>query len=418
MIGEGDNAYLVPGRKVETFRFLRPIPGRFFTRLLFLSPYCKKGTTHLFLNRIHMITVPSHIASLRPYQPGRPVEEVERELGIHNVIKLASNENPFGASPRAIDAIRRSLGNLEQYPDAGVGLRHVLANRHVIKADNVICGSGSESVIATALRTFLAPEDEMITSAGTFVGFQVLAHIAGVKTHYLPMRNYTYDLDAMASQINERTKIIYIANPNNPTGTVVTTNELERFIEKVPETVLVILDEAYFEYACEYPDYPDSMRWRWDNVLTCRTFSKAHGLAGIRIGYGMAHSEIIAAMMKTKLPFEPSTPATAAGIAAMEDEEFIKKTVEQNREGLRYFHNEFERLELDFVPSLANFVMIDFGLQETAGRIFDGMLRRGVITRPLAGFGFPHCLRISTGTAEQNKRCVETLEEVLAEEKV
>ena len=365
-----------------------------------------------------MITVPPHIESLRPYQPGRPIEEVERELGIHNVIKLASNENPFGSSPLAIDAIRRSLGHLEQYPDAGRTLRYILANRHVIKGENVICGSGSESIIATALRTFLGPEDEMISSAGTFVGFQVLAHIAGVKTHYLPMRSYRYDLDAIASQINERTKIIYIANPNNPTGTIVTTNELERFMEKVPENILVILDEAYFEYACEYPDYPDSMRWRWDNALTCRTFSKAHGLAGIRIGYGMAHSEIITAMMKTKLPFEPSTPATAAGVAALEDEEFIKKTVEQNRESLRYLHAEFERMELNFIPSLANFVSIDFGLQETVNRIYDGMLRRGVITRPLAGFGLPHCLRISTGTTEQNERCIATLEEVLAEETV
>ncbi len=363
-----------------------------------------------------MITVPPHIDSLRPYQPGKPIEEVERELGIHNVIKLASNENPFGSSPRAIDAIRRSLGTLELYPDAGRTLRYLLANKHVIKAENVICGSGSESIIATALRTFLGPEDEMISSAGTFVGFQVLAHISGVKTHYVPHRNYTYDLDRIAAKINERTKIIYIANPNNPTGTIVTTNELERFMERVPASVLVVLDEAYYEYARDYPDYPDSMRWRWNNVLTCRTFSKAHGLAGIRIGYGMAHSEIITALMKTKLPFEPSIPATAAGVAALDDEEFIAKTVEQNRESLRYFHEEFEQLDLNFVPSLANFVMIDFALQETVSRIYGGMLRRGVITRPLSGFGLPHCIRITTGTTEQNERCVAALEEVLAEE--
>ena len=365
-----------------------------------------------------MIPVPPHIETLQPYKPGKPIEEVERELGLHNVIKLASNENPFGSSPRAIDAIKRSLGGLEYYPDNARALRHLLANRHVIKPENVICGSGSESVIATAMRTFLNGDDEMITSAGTFVGFQVLAHISGAKTHYVPHRRYTYDLQGIAGQINERTKIIYIANPNNPTGTIVSTNELERFIAGVPQHILVILDEAYFEYARPYPDFPDSMRWRWDNVLTCRTFSKAHGLAGIRIGYGMAHSDIIGMMMKVKLPFEPSTPAAAAGVAAMEDEEFIARTVEQNRRSLRYFHEEFERLGLDYIPSLANFVMIDFETQEAVDRIFDGLLRRGVITRPLIGFGLPHCLRISTGTDEENARCVAMLEEVLAEEEV
>lgn len=365
-----------------------------------------------------MIAVPAHIEALRPYQPGKPIEEVEQELGIYNIIKLASNENPFGPSPIAVDAIKRSLGTLEMYPDAGRALRHLLANRHVIKPENVICGSGSESIIATALRTFLGPEDEMISSAGTFIGFQVLAQIAGVKTHYLPQRSYRYDLEAMAGKINDRTKIIYISNPNNPTGTVVSTNEIERFIARVPENVLVILDEAYFEYACEYPDYPDSMKWRWDNVLTCRTFSKAYGLAGIRIGYGMAHSEIIGKMLKVKLPFEPSTPAAAAGAAALEDDAFLKKTVEQNREALRYFHGEFERMGLDFVPSLANFVMIDFGDADLVERIFQKMLRKGVIIRPLAAFGLPHCLRISTGTTEQNERCVAVLEDVLAEEEV
>ena len=365
-----------------------------------------------------MISVAPHIESLKAYQPGKPVEEVRQELGLHNIIKLASNENPFGASPLAIDAIKRSLTKLEQYPHEGEVLRHLLANRHVIKAENVICGSGSESVISTALRTFIGPEDEMISSAGTFIGFQVLAHITGAKTQYTPQKKYTYDLEAIASKINDRTKVVYIANPNNPTGTVVTTNDLERFMEKVPENVLVILDEAYFEYAREYPDYPDSMRWRWDNVLTCRTFSKAYGLAGVRIGYGMAHSDIIGKMKKVMLPFEPSTPAAAAGIAALEDNDFLEKTVQQNRDALRYFHSEFERLSLKFVPSLANFVMIDFGDAELVERVYDGMLRKGVITRPLTGFGLPECLRISTGTTEQNEQCVAVLEEVLAGEEV
>jgi histidinol-phosphate aminotransferase len=256
----------------------------------------------------------------------------------------------------------------------------------------------------------------MISSEGTFVGFQVLAHASGVKTHFTPMKNYGFDLNAIASKINDKTKIVYIANPNNPTGTAVTTDELERFIARVPERVLVILDEAYFEYADGWPDYPDSMHYRWDNVLTCRTFSKAYGLAGIRIGYGMAHSDIIGKLMKVKLPFEPSTPATAAGLGAMRDAEFLHRTVELNRESLLFYHAEFERLGLNFTPSLANFVMIDFNTSERAERIFNGMLQRGVITRPLRAFGLAHCLRISTGTMEQNRRCVEALQSVLGEE--
>lgn len=363
-----------------------------------------------------MISVPSHIVNLKPYVSGKSVDEVAREYGVVDAIKLASNENPLGSPPRSIEAIKASLSSLAIYPDAGRALRLALADRFVIKPENVICGSGSESIIAAAMRAYLDREDEIITSEGTFVGFQVLSRAWGGKTHHVPLKNYGFDLQGIVSRITEKTKIIYIANPNNPTGTAVTTDELERFITRVPETVLVILDEAYFEYADGWPDYPDSMRYRWDNVLTCRTFSKSYGLAGIRIGYAMAHSEIIGNIWKVKLPFEPSTPAAAAGLAALGEPGFLEKTVRLNRESLLYYHAEFERLGLRFAPSLANFVMIDFGTAERVGRIFDAMLRRGVITRPLEAFGLPHCLRISTGTMEQNHRAVEVLEEALKAE--
>jgi len=363
-----------------------------------------------------MISVPSHIATLRPYVPGKSSEEVERELGLTGAIKLASNENPLGSPPQAIEAIKASLSSLAVYPDAGRALRWVLADRFVIKPENVICGSGSESIIATAMRTYLDVDDEMITSEGTFVGFQVLARAWGGKTHYVPLKNYGYDLAAILARITPKTKIIYICNPNNPTGTAVTTDELERFMSRVPDNVLVILDEAYSEYADGWPDYPDSMRYRWDNVLTCRTFSKAYGLAGIRIGYAMAHSEIITNLFKVKLPFEPSTPGAAAGLAALGDTAFLEETVQLNRESLLYFHSEFERLGLRFAPSLANYVMIDFSTAERVDRVFNGMLKLGVIVRPLEPFGLAHCLRISTGTAEQNRRAVEALEEVLKAE--
>ncbi|KXK52993.1 MAG: histidinol phosphate aminotransferase [Chlorobi bacterium OLB7] len=365
-----------------------------------------------------MISVSSHIASLRAYQPGKSVAEVEQELGITGAVKLASNENPLGSSPLALQAAAESLQHLTHYPDAGLRLRQALAERFVIRPENVICGSGGESIISNALHTFLDGEDEMISSEGTFVGFLVLAHASGKKTHYVPQRNNGYDLDGILRKINDHTKIIYIANPNNPTGTAVTTNALERFMEKVPEHVLVILDEAYFEYADGWPDYPDSMHYRWDNVLTVRTFSKAYGLAGIRIGYGMAHSDIIGKMMKVKLPFEPNTPAEEAGLAALKDEEFLRQTVELNRESVLYYHREFERMGLDFVPTLANFVMITFRDHDRMMRIFNGLMQRGIITRPLTAFGLPNCLRISTGTMEQNARCVAALEEVLNEELV
>jgi histidinol-phosphate aminotransferase len=362
-----------------------------------------------------MISVPSHIASLQPYQPGKSVAEIEREFGVGGALKLASNENPLGTSPLAVEAIARAVVDLSVYPDGGRDLRFAIADRFVVKPENVICGSGCESVMKTALDTFLDRDDEMITSEGTFIGFQVLARASGVRTHYVPMKNNGFDLTAMAARITEKTKIIYIANPNNPTGTFIPTAELERFIARVPESVLVILDEAYYEYADGWPDFPDSMQYRWDNVLTLRTFSKAYGLAGIRIGYGMAHSDIIAKMLRVKLPFEPSTPASAAGLAALRDQEFLRSTIDLNRESLMYYHAEFERLGLRVVPSLANFVMIDFRTADTVQRVFDGLIRRGVITRPLTGFGLPHCLRISTGTQEQNKRCVEALEKVLKE---
>ncbi len=362
-----------------------------------------------------MIPVPPHIASLKPYTPGKSVAEVERELGITGSVKLASNENPLGSSPLALEAIGHALSGLQTYPDAGRSLRYALADKFVIKPENVICGSGCESVIATAMRTFLDKDDEMISSEGTFVGFQVLSRASGHKTHLTPLKNFGYDLSAMSAKINDRTKLIYISNPNNPTGTAVTTHELERFIARVPDSILVILDEAYFEYADGWPDYPDSMRYRWDNVLTCRTFSKAYGLAGVRIGYGMAHSDIISMMMKVKLPFEPSTLAAAAGLAAMRDTEFLEETVRLNRESLLYFHSEFERLGLRFIPSLANFVSIDLKTPERVDQLFNGLLKRGVITRPLEPFGLPNCLRISTGTMEQNRRCVAALEEMVTE---
>jgi len=330
------------------------------------------------------------------------------------VVKLASNENPLGCSPLALEAIQRSAGQLHRYPNGGLDLRQVLAGKFELKLENVIAGSGSEGIMSSIIRTFLCDDDEVLTTESAFIGFQVLARSRGVAYRTVPYNNWHYDLPALAAAINEHTKIIYLANPNNPTGTIFTRQEFDRFYGSVPERVLIILDEAYFEYAQDNPRYPDSMHYRYDNVITLRTFSKIFGLAGMRIGYGFAHEELIRNLLKVKLPFEPSTAAQAAGIGALADKEFVHRTLELNARGLRFLASSLEELGLRVVPSDANFVMVVLENPNEAARIAGELLKQGVIVRPLGAFGLPQCLRISTGLDEENRMCVEAMEKVLA----
>lgn len=257
--------------------------------------------------------VPSYIEALTPYQPGLSIEEIQQRYGVKNVAKLGSNENPRGTSPMAVEAIKNQMNRLNRYPDGGLALRTILARMFNLKVENVIAGSGSEGIMANIIRTFLCNGDEVLTTESAFIGFQVLAKSRGVKYRTVPYRNWRYDLEALAASINDRTKIIYLANPNNPTGTIFTRLEFNAFYEHVPEHVLIILDEAYFDYAKDNPLYPDSMHYRFDNVITLRTFSKIYGLAGARIGYGFAHEELIGNLLKVKLPFEPSALSQAGG---------------------------------------------------------------------------------------------------------
>src|SRR5580698_6046641 len=305
-----------------------------------------------------MPLVPPYIESLRPYEPGRSIEEVRRAYGLTDVSKLASNENPLGPSPLALEAIRRQLSSLNLYPNGGLDLRRTLAENFDLKVENVIAGSGSEGIMSNIIRAFLCDEDEVLTTEAAFIGFQVLARSRGVKYRTVPYRNWHYDLPALAAQINEHTKIIYLANPNNPTGTIFTRHQFDEFYRHVPERVLIILDEAYFEYAKDNPRYPDSMHYRYDNVITLRTFSKIYGLAGLRIGYGFAHEELIANLLKVKLPFEPSGLAQIAAIAALDDKEFVHRALELNARGLRFIATSLREAGLDVVPSEANFVMV------------------------------------------------------------
>jgi len=361
-----------------------------------------------------MPLVPENIAALVAYQPGRRAQEVARAYGLDRAIKLSSNENPLGPSLRAVAAAREALAEAHRYPDAGaLDLRAALAERFRVKVDNVIVGSGSEGIISAIMRTFLLDTDEIVTAAGSFIGFQVLARASGRRVHWVPMNGHRYDLEAMARVLNRHTKIVYLANPDNPTGSYFTAAELEAFIARVPPRALVLLDEAYFEFAHDAPDYPDSMRYRYDNVITLRTFSKAQGLAGLRVGYGFAHDVLIANLHKVRLPFEPASPAQAAALAALGDEAHLAETVALARTGRDYLTRELTALGLRVLPSVANFVCVMLPDDAVAAAMTEGLLRRGVIVRPLQAFGWPAGVRVTAGLPEENEYLVARLREVL-----
>ncbi|MGI8992551.1 MAG: histidinol-phosphate transaminase [Bryobacteraceae bacterium] len=360
-----------------------------------------------------MPLVPPYIESLRPYEAGRSADDIRREYGLARVVKLASNENPLGPSPLAIDAIRRNTEGLNVYPNAGLELRRVLAREYDVKIENVIAGSGSEGIMSNIIRAFLCDEDEVLTTEAAFIGFQTLAKSRGVTYRTVPYRHWHYDLPALAAAVNEHTKIVYLANPNNPTGTVFTRHEFDAFYRHVPERVLIILDEAYFEYAKDNPRYPDSMHYRYDNVITLRTFSKVYGLAGVRIGYGFAHEELIANLLKVKLPFEPGTLAQAAGIGALADKAFLHRSLETNARGMRLLSGALGEMGVTVVPSDANFLMTVWPSESQASEIVRDLLTQGIIVRPLKAWGLPACVRISIGTEEENRECIAALEKAL-----
>ncbi|MCS7014406.1 MAG: histidinol-phosphate transaminase [Chloroherpetonaceae bacterium] len=356
--------------------------------------------------------VPPHIEKLEPYKAGRSIEDIKRRYGLKEVYKLASNENPLGVSEKVVAAMQQALGNVNRYGDPlSVALRQKLAERFRVKIDNVIVGAGSEGIMSNIIRAFVSDRDELLTSENTFIGFKVLAQSKGAPFIQVPMKaGYRFDLDAIADAITEQTKVIYLCNPNNPTGTIFTREEFDRFITRVPERVIIILDEAYFEYAAFDPVYPDSMSYRYDNVITLRTFSKAFGLAGLRVGYGFAHEKFITNLLKVKLPFEPNSIAQAAALASLDDEAFLKKSVELNREGYATLTQALTELGYAWVPSWANFVMLDLQTEERVNELDEFLLQNGVIARPLKAFGLPHALRISIGLPEENARCIELLE--------
>jgi len=353
-----------------------------------------------------MIKVPEHITSIKPYVPGKPVEELERDLGISESVKLASNENPLGPSPLAIKAMRSGLKELNRYPDGSCYyLRNVLSEKLKVGTDQLIFGNGSNEIIELAVRTFISPGDEAIMGHPSFVVYSMIVQAAQGKNIVVPLKNFCHDLEAMASQITDRTRLIFIANPNNPTGTINTKTEMDRFMKKVPEGVLVIVDEAYYEYV-ESKEYADSFQYLKANrnILVLRTFSKIYGLAGLRIGYGIAKASLIEEINKVRQPFNVNSLAQAAAIEALKDENHLSKVKQLNLRGKKFLYKELKKMEVSFVPSEANFIFILFA-EEVAGKIYENMLKQGVIVRPMG----PKAIRITTGLQRENRKLVKAL---------
>jgi len=356
----------------------------------------------------------SNIVHLPVYQPGKPIEEVKRELGLTEVIKLASNENPFGCSEAAKQAIVGELANTSLYPDgAAVALTEALAGHLGVGKDQIIFGAGSDEVILMIARAFLVPGDETIMADETFPQYKHNAEIEGAKIIEVPLKDGRHDLSAMLAKVTDKTKIVWICNPNNPTGTIVTKDELDAFMAKVPAHVLVVLDEAYCEYIDD-PAYPDGIEYvkRYPNVVSLRTFSKIYGLASLRIGYGIGRPEIIRYINQVREPFNTTRYAQAAAKAALEDKAFIEECKRRNAEGLAYLKAEFDRLGLRYFEPYGNFVMFDAG--RPSQTVFDALLRKGIISRA-RWTHYPTHIRITVGSTEQNRKFIETLEQVLQE---
>lgn len=363
-----------------------------------------------------MPLVPPNIAALTPYVPGKPIEEVEREYGISNVAKLASNENALGPSPRAVAAARETCGKVHLYPDGSAYvLRRALADELRVSPEEVVLGHGSNELIELLVRTFICPGEEVLTSAQTFVCYRLAAQAHGCACVEAPMKDRAYDLDAIAARLSPRTKLVFLANPDNPTGTWFGAEALERFLARVPPSVLVVLDEAYVEFA-DAPGFPDGVEVyrRHPNVVALRTFSKAYGLAGLRIGYGVAHRDVVGYLDRVRAPFNTSLVAQEAALAALADAAHLEQSRALARTGRTWLAERLAALGGRVLPSQANFVFVDFP-GRNGNQDFEALLRRGVVVRPMAGYGFPSAQRITVGLPAENEKCLAALREVLGQ---
>ena len=352
------------------------------------------------------------VCDLVAYEPGKPIEETARELGLDpdTIVKLASNENPLGPAPAAIEAMKSEAAGVHIYPDGGgYKLREALAQHHELSLDNVVLGNGSNEIIELLCHCFLNPKAELIAAEHAFVVYKLMATLFGAKYVEVADPDFIHDLEGMADAITEDTRLVFIANPNNPTGTMVDEAALDRFMDRLPEHVVAVLDEAYYEFLEGAPDTLKYVR-EGRNVCVLRTFSKAYGLAGLRIGYGLASPQVTAILQKARQPFNANSMAQAAALAAMNDSEHVAKTMETNRTGLAFYEQAFAARGLEYVPSAANFVLVKVG---DGDDLFAKMLRKGVIVRAMSGYKLPEWVRISIGTMAENERCIEVLDEVL-----
>lgn len=359
--------------------------------------------------------VRENVASLARYVPGKPIEEVKRELGLEGeIIKLASNENPLGPSPKAVEAIRKHADEIFLYPDDwGFSLRRALAAVHKVAEDEIVLGAGSCELIETTILTFAGHEDEVISSEYAFAIFAKSAQVVGAKNVIVPAKqDLGHDLIAMARAVTPRTKLIFIANPNNPTGTMSDKTEVEKFMSMIPDHVVAVFDEAYYDFV-QRNDYPQSMDYlrKGRNVVIYRTFSKIYGLAGSRIGYALARRELAEGMNQARKPFNTTRLAQVAALAALDDEEHRRRTVEANRVARQCLNDELSKLRMKYYPSEANFVLVD--LKTNAQEVFEKLLRESIVVRPLQGYGLPTCIRVSVGTVPEIKVFAAALKKVL-----
>ncbi len=354
----------------------------------------------------------SFVCDLVAYQTGKPIEETARELGLdpETIVKLASNENPLGPAPMAKQAMQREIDGVHIYPDGGgFKLRSALAERHGLELDNVILGNGSNEIIELLCHCFLNPQAELIAAEHAFVVYKLMATLFGAKYVEVADPDFIHDLDGMADAITENTRLVFIANPNNPTGTIVGQEALDRFMDRLPDHVVAVFDEAYYEFL---EDAPDTLKYIKEgrNACVLRTFSKAYGLAGLRIGYGLASPQVAEILQKARQPFNANSMAQAAAVAAINDAEHVAKTIKTNNEGLRFYEEAFSQRGLEYVPSVANFILVKVG---DGDDLFAKMLAKGVIVRAMSGYKLPQWVRISVGTQQENARCIEVLDEVL-----
>lgn len=365
-----------------------------------------------------MVKPLDYVAVIKPYVPGKPIAELERELGIKGSVKLASNENPLGPSPKALEAVKNYLNteyDLHRYPEGGgYYLKSAIAERFAkkgvtIELDEMILGNGSNELLDIAVRTFMGPGDEAVMARPSFIVYAMAVQSVGGRPIEVPLVDYRHNLAAMADAITPKTKMVFVANPNNPTGTSNKKDEFAEFMKRVPDGVLVVTDEAYYEYVKD-PDYPDTLKYFSEgrDILILRTFSKAYGLAGLRIGYGIAQKEILVEMNKIRAPFNTSTMAQIAALHALSDEAHLSKSIETNEEGKQYLYKELTDLGIRYIPTETNFIYMP--LETDSKTVYDALLQTGVIVRPMG----PKEIRVTIGLPEENKRFIEALKRVIA----